>query len=1654
MGFDALRFSWTELFDENGKQIFSDYAFVNDHFKRIRDETGNNVAVALGMERKVLLSGRKVGSIDVSPYVSEFIRISKIASRALESLTVIQDNVHYPLWLRSNGISTDHLWLGALFDLGIRSELGFAVDWYVLVDEDDQFSDRISLVGGGRFPRLPINLPKQVVAKIPHQLGYPIESESYIPDMVSASVTAINYLLGEDVQEQNRMKTGLTVATGQFSIEGGDFQSEVKRAIVDFRSIEFEDGTNVPKGASFRESIRRSRQGTWYVPAKPPDNQNWQDAWHNILNTLLELRSKASPFSCTLLQANVPQLGRFEFSSIQSSDRKQAVRGFTGLGREFVQLVPIGDKPLLPEHPFVDAGRKPIATANGEAIPFRLGFSRQYYVYEESGFERTETHEDSRGVFEAFKKASQLLQYLPKSKAEEIWGLWPDGFDSANFGKESLWYDAIFELAFSMFLPVPFRVERFVGVSTEHDPTGRVKLTGDGLFPRISIEVSKKAFESIPNQLGYPDYFEATIPDLVAASIEAIEWLQSNSIVKTKQKSVFILHGQDSAEHAKRCLDLSQAFDAIGCQSYFEPDVASKYWLPWAFKACDIADSILVVLSEQLFQQEKTRLSANARREFMNSRSILNPHTVLNSILDSENRKKVWGILLSEDASEWRLDRLNEFPHLLLRKSNQTKQVLTAIAEGDASKIESTLFVYDSTPSDVISANTIKKTRDRVFLSFCMHDERYGRELNSLLKNDQDISPYYLDPLDLGIGYDWSRELESVIAKTRIMIAIVSPEYLNSDFCMRKIRLAMEYQALGELTVLWLSAKSVRSLKSPFIGIQAVYSRDSPLNSLSKDEKNKVYRTVCAEVKSLLGETNFQETQEADDDAETDDDAESVLDDESLLDTESGPVTGWLEAIRNEDHNAMASLVERYFTRLSNFVYRNLRTRLRAFEDTEDISIQVIHSALQKISNGAYPNLSDRNDLWLLLIRAAQHRMRDSLRVREVSSNQSLNELIDDMNVDLNRYLGKDDDQVGGLELLAYWGEMIKNLSDPLHREIAGLKLQGLSNREIATSLKIVPKQVDRIVHRIRHDLERMIDENKDTVASKESSKRRANVLVVGSYRLANRGSEQFAFENACRELGKELIENGFTIVARSWKPNTADYHTLSGANATGIPGKAILVFPTESREADDFERKVLTNLRPERRYAKGIHTGASLSQLDPADVIVAIGGSIGTKLVMDIANVSGKAVIPIGEFGGTVLENWDAQANRLFMDNNLDKKRYGVLRDRFDAKLILQLIDELSDLPKPTVPSEETPKAQLDQSRSLSPLEKRFKVALSFPGEHREFVLAVAEELAKEHGQDQIFYDEWFEVELLGTGGDLKLTSMYETADLIVPFFSKYYDKPWCQLEWETIRGILLTRRKDDAVVPVHMDATPIPGWSVVNFGIRLKSRSPQAIGQVILNALDFRARRSLASVKQSREISGADLSKSPPQQELAAELFDYLTEQRDVPSNTSSIAEIDRRIADLKPYIPKIKQAPTELEQRRFLQQSFATICDYFKKAGELFEKSNAQINIEFSQPDKERFRCEIYRDGKQITGCQIWIGSDRFDAGIHYFQGRDTTTEFNARNETIVVDSSVGAGSLRLKGILGIWQSEPIDKSDPQSTAAILWKRLVSQLESKQP
>jgi hypothetical protein len=152
-----------------------------------------------------------------------------------------------------------------------------------------------------------------------------------------------------------------------------------------------------------------------------------------------------------------------------------------------------------------------------------------------------------------------------------------------------------------------------------------------------------------------------------------------------------------------------------------------------------------------------------------------------------------------------------------------------------------------------------------------------------------------------------------------------------------------------------------------------------------------------------------------------------------------------------------------------------------------------------------------------------------------------------------------------------------------------------------------------------------------------------------------------------------------------------------------------------------------------------------------------------------------------------------------------------------------------------------EQPKSQ------TTTVKKRFKIALSFPGERRQFVEQVAKCLAEKIGRDQLFYDKYYEPELARIDLDSYLQKIYhDDADLIAVFLcSDYEQKEWCGLEWRAIRD-LIKRRSGSAVMPLRFDKTEIPGLFSIDGYVGIGTRTPSDIASCILERMHINAKSS----------------------------------------------------------------------------------------------------------------------------------------------------------------------------------------------------------------
>jgi hypothetical protein len=149
--------------------------------------------------------------------------------------------------------------------------------------------------------------------------------------------------------------------------------------------------------------------------------------------------------------------------------------------------------------------------------------------------------------------------------------------------------------------------------------------------------------------------------------------------------------------------------------------------------------------------------------------------------------------------------------------------------------------------------------------------------------------------------------------------------------------------------------------------------------------------------------------------------------------------------------------------------------------------------------------------------------------------------------------------------------------------------------------------------------------------------------------------------------------------------------------------------------------------------------------------------------------------------------------------------------------------------------------------------------------------------------------------------------------------------------------------------------------------------------------------------------------------------------------------------------PFVPKIRRAPTDLEQRRFVQQGFARIREYFEHALTEIRNGNPEIEGDLTAVSATEFSAEIFVAGKSRCRCKIWLGGMFGGNDISYAEG--SSIRGNAINDSLSVNTD--AGDLVFRSMMGQMlgrssQGLDIKRLNADQAADYLWMRFVAPLE----
>jgi DNA-directed RNA polymerase specialized sigma24 family protein len=177
---------------------------------------------------------------------------------------------------------------------------------------------------------------------------------------------------------------------------------------------------------------------------------------------------------------------------------------------------------------------------------------------------------------------------------------------------------------------------------------------------------------------------------------------------------------------------------------------------------------------------------------------------------------------------------------------------------------------------------------------------------------------------------------------------------------------------------------------------------------------------------------------------------------------DDGSVTQLIGYLKAGDQAAAQPLWERYFERLVRLARGRLSSRHRAASDGEDAALSAFASFCLGAAQGRFRRLSDRDDLWRLLVTITVRKAAGQLE-REGRQRRGGGHVIDEAALD-GPDTGREPQGVDQFpapgptpEFAALVAEqyehLLARLDDPTLRSIAVWKLEGYTNEEIAAKL-------------------------------------------------------------------------------------------------------------------------------------------------------------------------------------------------------------------------------------------------------------------------------------------------------------------------------------------------------------------------------------------------------------------------------------------------------------------------------------------------------------------------------------------------------------------------------------------------------------------------
>lgn len=189
----------------------------------------------------------------------------------------------------------------------------------------------------------------------------------------------------------------------------------------------------------------------------------------------------------------------------------------------------------------------------------------------------------------------------------------------------------------------------------------------------------------------------------------------------------------------------------------------------------------------------------------------------------------------------------------------------------------------------------------------------------------------------------------------------------------------------------------------------------------------------------------------------------------------TGPVTIWLDQLKQGEEQAANELWKAYYVRLVRLARRRLAGSKRRVADEEDVALAAFDSFCRGVKKGQFPRLENRDALWQVLIMVTARKAIDQLqferRKRRGGGRVRGESAFEDPDRDragLGNIIGREPTPQFAAQVAEELDRFLVRLGEEGLRDLAILKLEGFSNAEIAERLECGVRTVERKLSRIR----------------------------------------------------------------------------------------------------------------------------------------------------------------------------------------------------------------------------------------------------------------------------------------------------------------------------------------------------------------------------------------------------------------------------------------------------------------------------------------------------------------------------------------------------------------------------------------------------------